>query len=47
MGLSLHGQRAPNGLGMAPSQEKGSKVVESSSFVFAMGNIDREKQSGF
>ena len=31
MGLSLLGQRAPNGLGLAPSQEKGSKVVESSS----------------
>ena len=47
MGLPLHGQRAPNGLGMAPPQEKGSKVVESSSFVFALGNMDREKQSGF
>ena len=45
--MSLHGQRAPNGLGTAPSQEKGSKVVESSSFVFAMGNMDREKQNGF
>ena len=40
MGLSLPGQRAANGLGLAPSQEKGSKVVEGSSPVLAVGNLD-------
>ena len=40
MGLSLPDQRAINGLGLTPSQEKGSKVVEGSSLVFAVGNLD-------
>ena len=45
MGLPLQGQRAINGLGSAPSQEKRSKIVAGNSPVLIVGNLDREEQS--
>ena len=47
MGLSLFGPRIANGLGSAPSQEKRSKVVTSTSLMLVVGNLDGEEQSGF
>ena len=40
MSLSLPGQRAVNGLGSAPSQEKRSIVVAGSSPMLVVGNLD-------